>query len=144
MIIPRLYKVCQSVSAYIAGNPRDAKSCHLVTHVNLITSNEVTEDIFDRVIHSCVDLNPDSFYDVILIRKLEIKMKLMTKIPNNLTPKSMSLILIIIALKKHQWKFRAIVVPRTVCYTFISLLYIWNCRNHIKYNFLRKKKQIKI
>ena len=100
MIIPRLYKVCQSISAYIAGNPRDAKSCHLVTHVNLITSNEVTEDIFDRVIHSCVDLNPDSFYDVILIRKLEIKMKLMTKIPNNLTPKSMSLILIIIALKK--------------------------------------------
>ena len=70
VIIPRLYNVCQSVFSQIAGNPRDAKFCHLITHINLITTKEVTEDIFDRVIHSCVDLNPHSFDDVILIRKL--------------------------------------------------------------------------
>ena len=71
VIIPQLYKVCQSVSDYIAGNPRDAKSCYLVTHVNLITSNEPTEDIFDRVINSCVNLNSNSFYDKKIISKNE-------------------------------------------------------------------------
>ena len=39
IIIPLLYNVCQSIYPYIAGNPRDTKSCHLITHVNLIASN---------------------------------------------------------------------------------------------------------
>ena len=70
VIIPQLYKVCQSVYAYIAGNPRNAKSCDLVTHVNLVTSSKVIDHIFDLIIHSCVDLNPYSFCDVILIKKV--------------------------------------------------------------------------
>ena len=71
-IISRLYKVGQSVFAHTAGNPTDTKSCHLITHVNHITSNEVIEDIFDWVIHSCVDTNPHSLDDVILIRRFLI------------------------------------------------------------------------
>ena len=50
----------------------------------------------------------------------------------------MPFIFIKFALKNHRWKFPTI---EKFGYTFFSLLYIWNCRNHIKYEFLRKKKQ---
>ena len=117
------------MSAYIAGNPRDAKFCHLVTHVNLITSNEITENIFDQVFHSCVDLNLNSFYDNILIKTLQIKMKLMTKIPNNLTRKAKPPIFIKFTLKKHRWKFRGIersTIPLSACFTYRTVEIIQN------------------
>ena len=65
----------------------------------------------------------------------------MTKIPNNLTPKSMPFSLTKFLLRKTSMKVSD---NRNVCLYLISLLYIRSSRNHIKYNFLRKKNQLKI
>ena len=135
-------KVCHSVFAYIAGNLRDTKSCSFITHVNFIASNKVIEDIFDYVIHACVDTNPhillmmlfwsDSFkYKWSLWKRFQI-----AKLSNQCLSFLQNLL-----WRKHLWKFRA---TEMYAYTFISLLFIRTCRNQIKYNFLSKKNQTKI
>ena len=142
MIIPWLNKVSHSVFAYIAGNLRDTKSCPFIAHVNFITSNKIFEDIFDWVIHSCVDTNPYIllmmlFWSESFKHKWSLGKRFqITKLPNH----SLSFLQNLL-WKKHLWKFRA---TEMYAYTFISLLFIRTCRNKIKYSFLSKKNQTQI